>query len=44
MEILTQDAQHGNGFGVHVNINQGRRTPIISCFLHTFRWKRAKQG
>ena len=29
MEILTQDVQQGNGFRVHVNINQGRRTTII---------------
>lgn len=29
MEILTQDIQQGNGFRVHVNINQGRRTTII---------------
>ena len=29
MEILTQDVQHGNGFRVHVNINQEGQTTII---------------
>ena len=29
MEILTQDVQQGNGFRVHVNINQGRQTTIV---------------
>jgi hypothetical protein len=29
MEILNQDAQKGNSFRVHVNINQRRRTTII---------------